>query len=244
MRKSLVTARVFILASAVGAVSMFSGCAQKEENRVARAAPRPTSPEEFAAMKKSAEGGDASAQTKLGWIYQKGDGVKADAMEAVKWFRLAADQNYPDALAALGEVNQAGQGVPRNLAEAARLYRLAAEKGSVAGQYNLAYLYEQGSGVNKDEKEATKWYRLAADGGDALAQYDIGQRFKLGIGIGVDNIQACKWLLLSSRQGQADAAKLLHEIKPKMTRAEISQAEQQAADFKPRVSSGATPAHP
>src|SRR5438874_281250 len=39
-----------------------------------------------------ADQGDAVAQARLGLLYQLGEGVPQDYAEAVKWYRLAADQ--------------------------------------------------------------------------------------------------------------------------------------------------------
>jgi len=44
-----------------------------------------------------AKQGNASAQYNLGIIYNKGEGVPQDSAEAVKWYRLAADQGYASA---------------------------------------------------------------------------------------------------------------------------------------------------
>lgn len=224
--------------AAIGAWAVIQKSAQTEVSNAVRPAPPPQmSPPEIAALKAKAESGDASAQTRLGWIYQKGDGVKPDMKEAVKWFKMAADQDFPDGLAALGELTQAGQGVKTDLTEAARLYRSAAEKGSVAGQYNLAYLYEQGSGVEKSQTEAAKWYELAAQGGDPIAQYDIGQRYLLGVGVGTNLVQALKWLTLAARQGQPDASDLSRGLKAQMTTEEIAKANELARAFLPRPAS-------
>jgi len=39
-----------------------------------------------------AEGGDALAQSQLGFMYYQGQGVTQDNREAVKWYRLSAEQ--------------------------------------------------------------------------------------------------------------------------------------------------------
>jgi len=39
-----------------------------------------------------AEQEDSDAQCYLGWIYENGHGVPKDIKEALKWFRLAAEQ--------------------------------------------------------------------------------------------------------------------------------------------------------
>ena len=40
-----------------------------------------------------AEQGHAAAQAKLGTMYSKGNGVPLDLAQAVRWFRLAAEQS-------------------------------------------------------------------------------------------------------------------------------------------------------
>ena len=43
-------------------------------------------------LKQAAEQGNAEAQIKLGDCYYKGTGVNKDLIEAVKWYRTAAEQ--------------------------------------------------------------------------------------------------------------------------------------------------------
>ena len=46
---------------------------------------------DFEETKQAAEQGDASAQSNLGLMYARGDGVPENDAEAVRWYRLAAD---------------------------------------------------------------------------------------------------------------------------------------------------------
>jgi len=54
------------------------------------------------ALRAKAEQGDASAQNSLGIRYDTGEGVPQDYAEAVKWYRLAAEQGYAAAQFNLG----------------------------------------------------------------------------------------------------------------------------------------------
>lgn len=193
-------------------------------------------PADLAPLQAKAAAGDPAAQTKLGWIYEQGQGVRANMKEAAKWFQHAADQKYPAAEAALGEMIQAGQGMRANPSAADRLFRMAAEEGNTAGQYDLAYSYEQGLGVKQDEAQAARWYELAAMGGDRLAQLDIGQRYELGLGVKTDLVQAYKWLTLASDQGQSDAGLKLQKLKSQMSSVQIAEGTKLAMDFVPRAS--------
>jgi len=98
-----------------------------------------------------------------------GQGVPQDVAEAVKWYRLAADQGYAMAQYNLGVMYDNGQGVPQDDAEALKWYRLAADQGQADAQFNLGVMYYNGQGVPKDLIEAYAWSFIAAAGGDADA---------------------------------------------------------------------------
>ncbi len=58
--------------------------------------------DDISAVTKLAEQGDADAQCSLGEMYDKGRGVAQDYAEAVKWYRMAAEQGYAWAQRNLG----------------------------------------------------------------------------------------------------------------------------------------------
>ncbi|MPZ11755.1 MAG: protein kinase [Kiloniellaceae bacterium] len=118
---------------------------------------------------RQAEGGDVLAQASLGQRYYRGDGVRRDLAEAVRWTLEAARQGEARAQSNLGFYYMKGEGTDRNPAEAVRWWRAAAEQGLPQAQYNLGVLYEQGQGVQVDYGEAAKWYDLAAAQGDRNA---------------------------------------------------------------------------
>ena len=112
--------------------------------------------QDFAALQARAESGDAKAQVELGIAYASGDGVPADATQAVKWFRRAAEKGDAAGEYALGEMYLFGRGVPLDKAEALKWIRQAAEHGDAPGQYNLAVFYAQGQGVPKERTRSGK----------------------------------------------------------------------------------------
>lgn len=75
-------------------------------------------------------------------------------VEAVKWYRNAAEQGYPDAQFALGFMYENGKGIEEDDAEAMRWYRKAAEQGNAYAQCNLGAMYANGEGVKEDDVEA------------------------------------------------------------------------------------------
>jgi TPR repeat protein len=130
---------------------------------------------------------------------------RADYAEAVRWYRLAADQGDAWAQYNLGLMYANGRGVPQNDAEAIRWYRLAADQGYAWAQFNLGNKYAKGQGVPQNDAEAARWYRLAADQGYADAQSDLGNMYANGEGVPQNDVEAVRWFRLAADQGNAVA---------------------------------------
>jgi TPR repeat protein len=65
----------------------------------------------------------------MGVAYRNGLGVEQNFSKAVKWYQLAADQNYAFALVNLGYAYEHGEGVPINIKLADQYYERAADQG-------------------------------------------------------------------------------------------------------------------
>jgi TPR repeat protein len=139
--------------------------------------------------------GDADAQFSLGVIYENVGGgrkslaadAKQGAIEAAKWYRLAANQGHAAAQYQLADFYDHGIGVPKDFAEAAKWFRRSAEKGHSGAQRWMGDLYDQHSGVgsldDKNDAEAVKWYGLAASQGNSEAQFSLGVLYDEGRGV-------------------------------------------------------------
>jgi len=57
----------------------------------------------------------------LGWLYENGRGVTADATQAVKWYRLSCDSGEPRGCMAFALMQAHGQGVPKDVSAALEL---------------------------------------------------------------------------------------------------------------------------
>jgi hypothetical protein len=74
----------------------------------------------------AARAGDATAETYVGEIYERGLGRPRDYSAAALWYRKAADQGNPRAQLLLGTLYEKGLGVERDPVKALELYRKAA----------------------------------------------------------------------------------------------------------------------
>ncbi|MDA8703384.1 sel1 repeat family protein, partial [Pseudomonadales bacterium] len=93
-----------------------------------------------------------------------------DDKEAVKWYRLAAEQGITNAQTNLALMYDNGEGVIEDDKEAVKWYRLAAEQGNAKAQSNLAFMHATGEGVIEDNVYAHMWWNLAAASGSESAR--------------------------------------------------------------------------
>jgi len=177
-----------------------------------------------AELRAKAEAGDAHAQWSLGFAYYLGEDVAKDPVEAMKWYRKAAEQGHGAAQLNLGYAyaKGEGEGVAKDQAESDRWYALAkatlqttnqpqaidpladvrakAAAGDAQAQYSLGYAYRFGDDVEKDLVEAVKWYRKAAEQGHARAQTTLGNAYSYGVWVKKDLTESAKWYQKAAEQ--------------------------------------------
>jgi TPR repeat protein len=98
-------------------------------------------------------------------------------------------------------------------------------------------MYFQGEGVPENYAEAMKWWTKAAEQGDANDRYFVGA-MSLNITpdlpgepIRDDFVTAYMWLSLAKTEGHKNAATTLDRIKKQMTPAQITKAQELAAEM-------------
>jgi uncharacterized protein len=115
----------------------------------------------------------AEAQHALGYLFETGDGVPQDLIEAAAWYLQAAEQGHAGAQNNLGLMYYAGRGVPQDYEDAAMWYRRAAEQDDHEAQFNLGLMYCYGHAVAQDYVEAHMWWSLAAEQGNESARGNL-----------------------------------------------------------------------
>jgi hypothetical protein len=155
-------------------------------------------------LKRLAAQGSASAQTKLGQLYESGRrGVPQDYATARRWYEFAAAQDHAWAQSQLGQLYADGRGVPQDFKKARQWWEQAATQGVSQAQYNLGQLYANGRGVPQDYKTARIWHEKAAAQGNAWAQAQLGQLYANGWGGPQDYLAAREWYEKAAAQGNA-----------------------------------------
>ena len=113
----------------------------------------------------SASKGNATAQSHLGDMYLKGQGITQDYDEAVKWYRKAAEQGNARAQFNLGLMYRKGFGALQDYDEAVKWYRKAAEQGNAPAQGLFGIMYANGLGVLQDDIMAHMWFNISSANG-------------------------------------------------------------------------------
>jgi len=85
---------------------------------------------QFNALKLAAAEGDADKQYELAKLYAEGEGVEQNWVEAVKWYRKAAEQGHDLAQFKVGLSYQNGKGVPQSDTEAYVWLNISSENGA------------------------------------------------------------------------------------------------------------------
>lgn len=80
---------------------------------------------EYLSILAKAKEGDLEAQTQVGAQLMTGKGVEIDLVQAVRWFRGAAEKDHHPAQVFLGSCYLGGLGVPRDLVEGHAWWSLA-----------------------------------------------------------------------------------------------------------------------
>ena len=93
-------------------------------------------------------------------MYENGlGGLEKDEVEAVRLYRLGADQGDAQAQSNLGFMYRNGLGgLEKDDAEAVRLYRLSAYQGFAKAQFNLGNMYRYGLEVQANTESAFAWF--------------------------------------------------------------------------------------
>ena len=153
--------------------------------------------------------------------------------EAIKWYRLAAEQGYALAQTNIGLMYEVGEGVNQNYEEAIKWYHLAAEQGFSGAQSKLGLMYESGKGVMQNYEKAVQLYRQSAEQGNLLGQKYLGVMHVLGQGVKKDYNIAYMWFFLSGSKGNKNSLKSMLKIETEMTSEQIKIAQEMARNWKP-----------
>ncbi|ASK79105.1 hypothetical protein CF386_08525 [Paraphotobacterium marinum] len=184
-------------------------------------------------FEKAAQQGDELAQFNLGWMYQKGQGVKQNNFKSYQWYLKAATKGLSVAQNNLAIMYFNGFGTNVNYKKALIWFKKAASSGYAPAESNLANMYLLGKGGYKDYDKAFSLYKKSAFQGNPVAQYQLGFMFQKGLGTSKNLENAKFWYSKASKKKDQQAIQRLNELNNGMDKSEslISRKMEEAKAF-------------
>lgn len=143
-------------------------------------------------MLQSAAATHPRAAALLGSLHEDGQGTAQSVDEALRWYRFAAENGQPEAMAALGLLLLAESG-PQVREAAWKWLRQAASLDDRDAQYHLGWLFAQ-PGTAHDDAQAFQWFVKAAAQGHVGAQIAAASQLLAGKGVAKDQKAATGWI--------------------------------------------------
>lgn len=184
--------------------------------------------------RKAAELDDTDAQEMLARHYESGLGVKQDFAEAVKWRTLSATLGNSDAALTLARMYGQGRGIDRDFAQEVFWLQKAAPFNLEAMLY-LSRNYETGQGVEKDSQKSIALLFSVADAGLPEGLSNLADRFNKGRSVPASKVMAYALYSAAGMRDYKTAQYLRDELAPQLTPAELEDAQQFLATWKPGV---------
>lgn len=157
-----------------------------------------------ALFRKAADMGNTTAML---WMYICLKETESGYAEAVKYLRVAAENNNGSAMGALGECYERGKcGLQSDAEQALYWYRLAGERNDSFALRRLAIIYHEGYlDIAVDKVAAFEYMKRAADLGDGIACGLLSLAYEKGDGTVKDERQAVYYAKKGSELGDDDS---------------------------------------
>jgi hypothetical protein len=157
-----------------------------------------------------AEGGDVTAQFRLGYMMANAMGGPFDRAGAIRWLESAIGAGSGSGALLLARVYLSGQPEVPDYTRAAALLQAEVDNNSAEAHLILGSLYRIGRGVAGDSTRAFDLLRKAAGANLPGAQFAISQMYARGEGVERDEAQATRWLLQAADGGYTQAQMSLY----------------------------------
>jgi len=166
----------------------------------------------FAACQQLANDGDVLAINIVASMYENGQGVPKDAMQAFRYYERSANLGNVSGQYNLGRLYDQGVNGSRNAYQAVNWLKKAAGQKYIPAMDYLARIYFHGRGVNKSFEKSHQWITRSGGANSAEKHYFMGFLYLKGHVLDKNLKQAHSHLLTAAEAGHADAQFQLGEM--------------------------------
>eukprot|EP00753_Platysulcus_tardus_P010887 PLAT3130.2.p1 GENE.PLAT3130.2~~PLAT3130.2.p1 ORF type:complete len:1075 (-),score=412.43 PLAT3130.2:1698-4922(-) len=142
-------------------------------------------------FRRAADMGHPPAQTAVGNLLLKGEGVAQNSTAALEWYEKAAETGQVRALNGLGFAYYFGNGVPQNYTTALHYFDRSAALGDNDARTNAAVCYLLGRGTQRNTTRARMLFEQAASDDHMDALLELAAMYNAA----VDGSRSCSTLL-------------------------------------------------
>lgn len=130
--------------------------------------------EAFPVFLESATLGDEYSINFVGYMYEKGFGVKKNDSEAFKWYMTGAKKGSAASFSYVGDCYYKGVGVKKDIKLAIEWFEKGDLKNDAYSSYRLGYIYEYDY---HNSSTAFTYYKKAADQDHRISLYKVGDAY-------------------------------------------------------------------
>jgi TPR repeat protein len=151
-------------------------------------------------FKLASDQGDLHGAVNYGLCLMNGRGISSDTVEAVRYFRRAANGNDATVQGLLRIYHYLGVGCCVDITESAELLKMAADAGDAQVQFNHGVLLAE---FERNLRDASIYIEMSADQGFASRQVNYGICRSEGLGVLVDYVEAMQYLRAAAESGDS-----------------------------------------
>jgi len=191
-------------------------------------------------VKKAANGGNVSSQSRLGLIHRDGLVGKRSNEKSIEWLRKAADNGSAYAALEIWALFLQSKGELVKIEESRPYLKSAAEAGLAEAQYQYGIALGKSLLGEIDQEAGIEWVKKAAEQGLDSAQLLLGATLATDRILDQDLEKSFVWLSLASksqsREIQAKVTPALAGVRGQISPAKRLDLRQQVKKFKPKES--------
>lgn len=169
----------------------------------------------FESCKKAAEE-DAvpKAMNMLAILYSDGVGTTADQVQALYWFKKAAEAGYTKAWFNVGTMHREGLGTTQDFEKAFEYYSKGVELKASSSMFGKGYMLFKGLGCEQNYHQAFELFKESSQYGVLSSMYLLGICYRNGYGTSKDLVAAKQWLTKAANSGFKPAQNEMMEVEP------------------------------
>lgn len=166
-------------------------------------------------VKKSASEKDRDFCFIYGNMLTNGYGVSSSKKEAIKYYKLAAEQGHVSSIFNYAFILDSFEGIFNKKREAVRYFKQATDAGHATSIFHYSLMLYNGEGIQKNKEAAAYYFKISADLGNSNSMFNYAFMLEKGEEIEIDKEEAVIYYKMAADQGNFIAMNSYASMKKK-----------------------------